>query len=146
MKHQSQSLTISFTDSVLNSLTFHTSLGGPTRDMPRYQQPSPPSAMGRSLWNRIICHQSKCILVKRLDSRTGLFAIQQVPRQGATSAEMEFEQIGAIAQSWPSVCLKCVCLTVWKHFLLYFDFSWFSFFWKKHLGSFRNIEDIDWLE
>ena len=37
--------------------------------------------------------------VKRLDSRTGLFAIQQVPRQGATSAEMEFEQIGAIAQS-----------------------------------------------
>ena len=65
--------------------------------------------------------------VKRLDCRSGLFAIQQVPRRGATSAEIEFEEIGLIAQSCASVAnviLFVLCCTL--HFLIFSAFLHFS--------------------
>lgn len=61
--------------------------------------------------------------VKRLDCRSGLLAIQQVPRQGATSAEIEFEEIGLIAQSCASVAntiLVWLCCIL--HFLIFLRF------------------------
>lgn len=43
--------------------------------------------------------------VKRLDKRTDLFAVQQIPRSRLITAEEEFKEIGLLADSWLPGCV-----------------------------------------